>query len=295
MPLQMQVFTGSDMTGATDLWHAAATQAGTNERVNASEQPGSIVDAVNSPSLFGSVRIIAADLDGITEAEIDALIVAAPGSDAVVVARITELPAARRKRFEKIATITAVAVPQAKDLPSRVDNLARQAGIRFGADARRMLIERSGDDIDRIRSVIEQCRIGHLNEPTIRQLQVLLGTSERGALPWDVSDAIERNDLQNAVDIALQCEPIPLVAYLANRYLDAARVRESSPLPDAETAAAVTGQARWQAERTAKLASRINSEGFGLRLRALAEADRLLKTDRDPAAVIGALVNTLIV
>lgn len=291
----MQVYTGSDITGATDLWQSAAADAGTTERVTVSEQPGSIVDAVNSPSLFGAVRVIAADLDGITDDEIDALIAAAPSSDAVVVARITELPAARRKRLEQIATVVSVAVPQAKDLPARVDTLAREAGVRFGPEARRMLIERAGDDIDRIRSVIEQCRIGHLNDPTTRQLQVLLGTAERSALPWDVSDAIERNDVRTAVDTALQCEPIPLVAYLANRYLDAARVREAGPRPDADTAAAITGQARWQAERTAKLASRIDLDGFRVRLRALAEADRLLKTDRDPAAVIGALVTTLII
>jgi DNA polymerase III delta subunit len=295
MALKMQVYTGSDTTGATDLWKAECKIAGTNERVNVSEHPGTMFDAINSPPLFGSARIIAADLDGISDAELESLISSAPNSDAIVVARMTEVSSSQRKLIEKIAKIISLSIPQTKDLSTRLEKISHSSGVHLTAETRSILIERSGNDIDRIRSVIEQCRLGHLLEPTIRQLNVLLGSSERGALPWDVSDAIDRNDLLNAVDIALECEPIALVAYLSNRYLEAAKVRESSETPDVDLAVVITGQSRWQAERTTRLACKIDLDGFGRRLRSLAEADRLLKTNKDSASVIGELINTLII
>jgi DNA polymerase III delta subunit len=295
MPLRFVMYTGSDSTTTGVRWREAVAQAGVTERITVAETPGLLAEAVASPSLFGGQRIVAADLDGITDEELQNIASAAPASDAIVIARATELTAGRKKIAETFGEVVTISTPQAKDLPSRIEALAAAAGVRLNPDARRVVLERAGDDLDRVHSVLEQCRIGHLIEPTVRQLLVLLGTSERDVLPWDVSDAIDRGDLAAAIDAALRCDPIPLVAYLSNRYIEAARVREHSEHPDAQTVIDITGQTRWQAEKTARLATRINSQGFTDRVVLLAESDRLLKTDRDPAATISKLITTLMV
>jgi len=293
MPLHFTLYTGSDVTTSGVCWREAIAKDGITERITVSESPGLLADAVSSPPLFGDQRIVAADLDGISEDELNMIAFSAPHSDTIVIARATEINSARRKLIESFGSVVSYAIPQSKELPSRIDTLAQAAQVRLSSESRRVLLDRAGDDLDRVFSVLEQCRIGHLAEPTPRQLLVLLGTSQRDILPWDVSDAIDRQDLALAIEIALRCDPIPLVAYLSNRYLEAARVRERYQKPNTHDTIEITGQGRWQAEKTSRLASKFSNEEFNLLLSILAKSDRLLKTNKDSSVTISSLISAL--
>lgn len=277
MALELRVYAGSDQASVNARFQADVARSGVSERIRCAENPGALADAVSAPSLFGGRRVIAVELDGVDEKELEQIEASAPTSDALVVARATELSPKRKSRLETLGKVVVITTPQRRDTPRRVQEFAETAGVRLDAAATAFLAKTAGHDLHRVRSVIEQCRIGAITDPSVAQLAMLCGTSSADSLPWEVGDHLEKGELIAAIDSAAKAEPLAVIGYLTNRYIDATRiaeeaVRRSCPVT-AELAEEVTGLPRWQAERLASVARRHSPSRLAEMLTSLARAE----------------------
>ena len=284
----MTVHAGGDRPAVQHAFERDRLAAGCTEAVICSEGPGRLLAAVESPNLFGDVRRVWCDLDGITDEELAKVASVAATSDAVVVAKLSEMPAKTKKlleRFSKVVTHTKTA---AKDAPGRIEELARLEGIRLDPAAKGVLSERCGHDLDRARSVLVACRLGGITSPTERHIEILSGSSAAETAPWDVFDALDRGDLDGAIDASRRCEAVAVIAYLGSRFTDAARVAESGASNQSE-AAALLGSAPWQAEKSLRLAKRLGTNRLHRCVVVCARADLAAKRSGAEHAIAWAL------
>lgn len=288
--MKMKVHVGADRASVNASFDADRNAWECDEAVLCSDGPGLLLAAVQSQRLLGGGRHVWCDLDGVTDAELAQVAASAASSDAVIVARSSEMNAKTKKILEPVAQIITHAKPSMKDVPARIDALAAIEGVRLSNDARRELVERCGHDLDRARSVLVACRLGALLSPSERHIAILSGSSQAPGVPWDVSDAIERGDIATAIKHAERCEPLGVIGYLSGRLMDAALLAESG-VSDAKSAAEKLGNSPWQAEKLLKL-SKVGSEGLYVCVRAMAKADRECKRGNDEHAM-NALIDAL--
>lgn len=243
------------------------------EYISCADEPGRLADAVRSPGLFVAQRLLAVDLDGLSESEAQLVAEGLTASDAVIVAHATDVPAAILKRLTPFATITKHPLPSNRDAGTAIDELAGLLGIILSGASRTTLVNRLGHDLDRVSSVLRGLAIGGYREPNSRQIEMMAGTSTAAGVPWDVTDALDRRDLAAALEASRRCEAVPLVAYLTKCAIEAARCAEN---PGAD-AAELLGVSNWAAQKANKLSRQMGRTQLATLIVELVEADRRVK------------------
>ena len=257
---------------------AASSRLGVEpERISCGDSPGALADAIASPSLFGGSRSVVVDLEGITDHEIDRIAAAASLAEATVIGYGSDVSAGVRKRLSVFATVTSHAIPRAKDAGEHIAALGSVFGLDLDRASIDELTRRCGHDLDRASSVLRALAAGGYHRPTPPQIRMLAGTSEADGVPWDVTDALEQGDLAAAMGASRRCEPIAVIAYLASKAVEAARVCEHPSTPASE----LLGVTPWQAKKAEGLARRLGSDGARVLVMALARADREVKLAGD--------------
>jgi DNA polymerase III delta subunit len=257
--LVMTVHTGVDRASAFAEFERDRAKAKCDQSVICSEGKGKLLAAVESASLFGGGRNLWCDLDGITDDELIEVARAAASSESVIVAKMSDMNAKTKKILAGFAKVVVHAQVSKREVPSRIEDFAKAENIKLSVAARRMLIEKCGHDIDRARSVLIACRIGGFLNPGERHIAILAGSSGSESAAWDVFDALESGNLEDAIRHSQRCEAVAVSSYLGARFYDAARVAENPEL-DLKSAAELLGCAPWQAEKTVKLAKRLGAQ-----------------------------------
>jgi DNA polymerase III delta subunit len=204
----------------------------------------------------------------------------ADGSDAVIVAQVDKIDAARAKKLSDVITVERFKAPTGRDVAGRIDSLAHAHGIKLNSQARAVLVERAGHDLERAESVLKALSAGGFTQPSTAQVEVLSGTSVAAEVPWALSDALEAGDLAGALDAARRLEPIATVAYLSGRMVQVGRLVDTQAA-NAEEAAALLGVKPYPAEKLLTLARRLGPDGARRSWQALAGLDRAVKVERD--------------
>ena len=275
---KLQLHTGGNQAAVRlcvdrDVAAAVARTGCAPEYISCAEEPGRLADAVRSPGLFSTVRLIVVNIDGLNESEAQLVADGIDASDAVIVAHGSDVPAGVLKRLSPFASVTKHPLPSNRDVVSAVDELAALLGVKLSGPARTALVNRLGHDLDRASSTLRALAVGGYREPTPRQIEMMAGTSTAAGVPWDVTDALDNLDLHAALEASRRCEVVALVAYLTNRALEAARCAEN-PGSDAAT---LLGVSPWAAQKASKLSRQMGRAGLDSMLVKLAEADRRVK------------------
>lgn len=249
------------------------------EHLDCREEGGAalLLDALGAASLFGGARSVAAEgIEALDEETLGRIEQLAEGSDALVVARSGGTIAPKlKKRLSAIATVEKFDVPRPRDVPARIDALARKVEVRLSRDAREMLVARCGHDLERAQSVLQSCSLAGVAQPTARQVSVLCGTASAPGVPWELTDALEAGDARRSLEAAVGLEPVLVASYLSKRFSDTARLAESGTV-DAASAKAL-GTNPMAADRLVRLALRLGPLGARRSLIVLRGVDRRVK------------------
>jgi DNA polymerase III delta subunit len=278
--VEMTVLVGEDEQKVLEHRRALRERSsGALEVVDAAQEPERLLGAVAAPGLFAPQRFVWVDgFDNVSDDQLRAVL-AAP-SRAVVVARSQSLTPSRRKLLKDQAVVLDVSAPKGKAAAGRVVEMIRTSGVVVDSAGRKLLVERTSHDLDRLASVLRQCTIMGLTNPNADALKVLVGSSAAPGVPWDLTDAIERGDLKGALASASGLEGPRAHGYLTSRFLNVLRLAEGG-VRDVERAQELLGvKARFQAESLVALAARLGPERASAAVRLLADADRDVKVSR---------------
>jgi DNA polymerase III delta subunit len=247
---------------------------GFREEADCAEDAGkAVVAAAECPSMFGDIRLIAVENFELTNEEnVQRLVEAASASDAVIVARCTTLPAAFSKKLNGVATIEKFVLAKGRDAAGRVTEIAREEGVTLSGPQRMMLIERCGDNLERVRSICWQLSMVGSTTPSDRQLDVLLGSASRDGVPWNVTDALRDGDVKRALEALEGLEAMPVLAYLMNTVSNCGRVLEHG-CKNSKDVELLLGQKSFQAGQTLELSKRLGLSGVKKAAQVLVQAE----------------------
>ena len=272
--MKLHVLHGDDIDAITRRRTELLEHVGFREEADCAEDAGkAVVAAAECPSMFGDVRVIAVENFELTDEEnIRRLIEAASMSDAVIVARCGTLPAAFSKKLSGVATVEKFQLAKGRDAAGRINEIARQEGVTLTGPQRMLLVERCGDNLERVRSICWQLAMAGSQTPSDRQLGVLLGSASRDGVPWNVTDALRNGDVKGALEALDGLEAMPVLAYLMNTVSNCGRVLEQG-CKNAKDVETLLGQKPFQATQTLELAKRLGIAGVRQATQTLVEAE----------------------
>jgi DNA polymerase III delta subunit len=272
--MKLYVLHGDDTDAVARRRTELLQHVGFREEADCAEDTGkAVVAAAECPSMFGDVRIVAVENFEMTDDEnVRRLLDAAPMSDAVIVARCSTLPAAFAKKIAGVATVEKFVLAKGRDAAGRVTEIAREEGVTLSGPQRMLLVERCGDNLERVRSICWQLAMAGSTTPSDRQIDVLLGSSSRDGVPWNVTDALRSGDVRGALQALEGLEAMPVLAYLMNTVSNCGRVIESG-CKNSKDVEALLGQKSFQAGQTLELAKRLGASGVQQAARALVRAE----------------------
>lgn len=261
------------------------------ERYDLEDDGGSrLAQAAATFSLFGGTRLLdASPADALTPEHATAL--ADHATEVVVVLRGPKaLPAAVKKALGGHAHIQTFPLPTGRAVPARITELAANHGITLTSAARSTLVERGAHDLPRVAGALAQLAMVGLTQPSVEQVEKLLGSSAAPGVPWALADALENGDLATALEVAETLEPIAVVAYLASRTGQLGRIVDDE-LRDPDAIMSVLGlSSSFPARKLAALAARLGTSGVSASWDLVAAADRAVKVAPDPRAALDLLV-----
>jgi DNA polymerase III delta subunit len=244
----------------------------------------SITTALQSPPFMTSCRVVVVrDIGNLSkdQAQWMADYVAAPldTSRLVLVAGGGKTPAALEKAIK--AAKAELVGPESEETGAVLQLEARDAGLKFSAEAARHITDRLGEDAGRVPELVELLRSTYGDGTTLDAAQVDAYLGELGtAGRFDLANAIDRGDVATALEVlhrmlhatsARQDKPVhPLVvmAMLVSHYQRFLRLDDPS-IVTKEQAAEVLGMrsaagARFPLEAARKLGSGGLREAMGL-------------------------------
>lgn len=259
------------------------------ERFDLSSDGGTdgLLSCASAMSLFGGPRLLeASPADKLSVSAATSLARISDLSDATVVIHGGTVPAAAKKALVDVATFEAFPAPRtAGAQTSRLVDLAAQSGIALSSESRDLLIERAGHDVPRAASVLSQCAVIGLLEPTPAHLDRLLGTSNAPAVPWALTDALEAGDLPTALLLADSLDAVAVISYLGARTGQLGRIVDDGLNTPGEAASAF-GVHTFPAQKLIRLAHRLGARGVADSWDIIASADRAVKSGRHQQAAL---------
>jgi|LauGreDrversion2_2_1035103.scaffolds.fasta_scaffold46781_1 hypothetical protein len=282
--MTLTVLLGDDDICARQLQHMLRLHDGvTVERLDAAENTViDIVAGVLSHSLFSPAHVVVIDqLDKLTGANLDLFISAVSDSMNHLYAIAKSLTPTQRKMLTnglgEMLNVREYPALDGKRAHETVDIIAASADISLSRQVRQLLIERAGHEPARLQSVIEQCRIGGIKNPSAAQIIILCGTTSSAGVPWGLSEHLERGELQAALEVCSAAVPLATLAYLGNRYQHAMRIFESGASNPEEAARTLGSKSVYTAERLLVLSRRVGRKRLEKIILIIAEGDLLAK------------------
>lgn len=170
-----------------------------------------------------------------------------------------------------------------------LDEHVRAAGVRLDATARQLMVEHLGEDVARLRGVLEALESAYGSDARLGVDEVAPYLGEAGsAPPWELTEAIDRGEIPKALDLlhrmlgAGQRHALQVMATLHTHVgrmlaLDGANVKGDR---DAAELLGLRGST-FPAKKALEQARRLGSERIARAIALLAQADLDLKGAKD--------------
>lgn len=287
--MQITIITGDDEQAALSKKEELLKTSTTKHvSVDCSEDAELLFNSISMQSLFAPQTFIwATNFEALTEKQLQFLNESADSSNAILVARSNIINPKVKSLLKNKATFLNLTTLKGKSANIRVATLLKESGLNFDNLSKRMLNERVGHDLDRLVSIIKQCKILGLQNPSFSQVEILVGTSAAPGVPWALSDAIEKGDVKKALENCVDVSLIPTIAYLTNRYTQVALLLENVG-EDKENI--ISKMNPYQAEKLVKVSQKLNLEDVKNILTSLAAFDVQAKISKNAPAEFDLLV-----
>ncbi len=276
---------------------------------------GDVLVAASTVSMFGARVVVARNASRFSTEDLAPLVAylqdPAPDTVVVVVWDKPVTPGARANPVPKKLTEALKAaggevhdcgLPGGKGRGMWADDQMDAASVRLSPRARRMIVERLGDDLSRLGGILTVLE-ATFGSATLEPDDVEPYLGDAGAVPpWDLTDAIDRGDVAGAL-VALQRllgngarHPLQVMVTLQSHVermlrLDGAAVR------DEKEAAALLGMkgSPFPAKKAMQQGRKLGSAKIAraTALVAAADVDLRGRTAQDPVAVLQTLVARL--
>jgi DNA polymerase III subunit delta len=171
--------------------------------------------------------------------------------------------------------------PSGRDRGEWLDGQLRESGVTLDAGAKKLVLDRLGDDVSRVGGVLATlaATYGPDERLGVDDVEPFLG--EAGSVPpWELTDAIDRGDTAVALERlhrmmgAGERHALQVMATLTAHYSRILRL-DGADAPDEKTAAALLGMkgSTFPAKKALTQARRLGSDGVRRAIALLAEAD----------------------
>ena len=264
-------------------------------RLEAATYESHQLDALVSPSLFGEPKLVHVPaLEQMSDALLADLLAYASHADPDVVVLLRHNGGQRGKKLldalaaSPYPVVTIEAVKSPKDKAALVTADVRAAGRRIETEAVGALVDALGSDLRELLSAVDQLVADVEGTITVEAVNTYYaGRFE--ATGFTVADAAAAGNVAKAVTalrhaIATGTEPVPLVAALAMKIRQLARVaasggRQMSPRD--------LGMAPWQVDRARRELAGWSDDALAYAIQAVARADAEVKgASRDPVHAV---------
>lgn len=153
------------------------------------------------------------------------------------------------------------------------------APVHLEPAARQLLETHLGEDVSRLHAVLDvlAAAYGEGGRVTVADLEPFLG-EEGGSPPWDLTDALEKGDVQSAVEVAHRMlgaggrHPFQLLATLHRHYGAMLRL-DGSGVNDQAAAASLLNMSPYPAQKVLAQARRLGPERVTRAISLIANAD----------------------
>lgn len=279
--MNIWVLTGADREAMSHRRQQLLNADGFREDCDCAEDTGDgLISAISSVSMFGERRLVACEhFEKLSEINLTRFLSAAAQSDARVVCRADDLPAGVAKKLVALGVcVERFALPRGKDVGGRIVEIAQRHKIVLGFAQRKLLQERCGHDLERVRSICWQLNTVEAYTPSVRQITTLLGSANPEGVPWAVTDALERGDTALALEACRQNSAgLAVLGYLASQITNAGLLLEAG-VGNAAEAEKVLGLKRFPAEKALALSRRLGASGVRSCWEILSAAESHAKT-----------------
>ncbi|MGH9189887.1 MAG: DNA polymerase III subunit delta [Acidimicrobiales bacterium] len=249
-----------------------------------------VVDAAQTPPLFGDRRVVVArDLGRFLTADVAPLVayLADPLSSTslVLVSGGGQLSRPLVDAVRKAGHIVAAAAPPRRDRSTWLAARLKQAPVHLDARAAAVVAEHLGDDLGRLGALCDMlaAAYGQGARVGVDELGPFLGRAGAVA-PWDLTDAIDKGDAATALTVLHRLlgaggrHPLVITATLHTHFARMLRL-DGADIVDEAQAATVLGLtgSTFPAKKALTQARKLGSGSVARAIVLLAEADLALK------------------
>jgi DNA polymerase-3 subunit delta len=275
----------SELAGTGDAGLMAEELSGEEYTVAA------LVDAAQTPPFFGDRRVVVArDIGRFSTHDVEPLVAylkdPLPTTSLVLVAGGGTVPRPLVDAVRKAGHVVEAGVPGGKGRSTWLANRLKEGPVRLDARAASMVGEHLGENVDRLRSLLEMLAAAYGQGARIGpdDLAPFLGAAGSVA-PWELTDAIDRGDTAVAVDVLRRLtgpggrHPLVIMATLHTHFGRMLRL-DGADVADEAAAAALLGMAggsTYPAKKALVQARRLGHAPIARAIHLLAEADLALK------------------
>ncbi|MDP8937250.1 MAG: DNA polymerase III subunit delta [Actinomycetota bacterium] len=267
-----------------------------------------VVDAAQTPPFFGGRRVVVARGVGRFSTQDAAPLVAyladpLPTTALVLVAGGGQTARALLDAVRKVGHVVDAAVPSGKGRSSWLAAQVKEGPVRLDAGATALLGDHLGDDLGRLRGLLETLAAAYGVGTRLSAEQVAPFLGEAGGVaPWELTDAIDKGETATALAVLRRLvgpggrHPLVILATLHTHFGRMLRL-EGSGVADERAAAAALGitGSTYPAKKALVQARRLGYESLARAITLLADADLALKgaVDWPGEAVLEVLVARL--
>ena len=196
--------------------------------------------------------------------------------------RLEKLPKPLKDAVESAGgTATSVGLPTGRGATSWIDEQLSSAPVQLDKEARGLLVDRLGSDLNRVWSVVDALAgaYGPGAKITAEQLEPYVGEAG-GVPPWELTDAIDGGDIPGALDRlhrgleAGDMHPLQILTLMHRHFARMLRL-DGANAADEKAAAAMLGikGSTYPAKKALAQTRKLGSAKIGSAVELLARAD----------------------
>lgn len=262
---------------------------------------GALVDAAQTPPFFGDRRIVVArDVGRFSTHDVEPLVTylrdPLPTTSLVLVAGGGQVARSLVDAVRKAGHVVDAGVPGGKGRSTWLAARLKEGPVRLDARAAVLVGEHLGEDMDRLRSLLEMLAAAYGPGARVGPEEVAPFLGGAGSVaPWELTDAIDRGDAAVAIAVLRRLtgpggrHPLVILATLHTHFARMLRLDGADVADEAGAAAllGMTGGSTYPAKKALLQARRLGHPPLARAISLLAEADLALKGAVDwPADVV---------
>ncbi|MGH9263514.1 MAG: DNA polymerase III subunit delta [Acidimicrobiales bacterium] len=272
------------------------------EELAGDEYPvGAVVDAAQTPPFFGDRRIVVArDVGRFSTHDVEPLVAylrdPLPTTSLVLVAGGGQVARSLVDAVRKAGHVVDAGVPGGKGRSTWLAARLKEGPVRLDARAAALVGEHLGEDMDRLRSLLEMLAAAYGPGARVGPEEVAPFLGGAGSVaPWELTDAIDRGDAAVAIAVLRRLtgpggrHPLVILATLHTHFARMLRLDGADVADEAGAAAllGMTGGSTYPAKKALLQVRRLGHAPLARAISLLAEADLALKGAVDwPADVV---------